>query len=107
MDLSLGRNGIGELNAASRSIEKEYMHDKVVTPIDGVEESGKNQLYIDWRRKPNAPDPETFAHSQRCRISSTSLSWSGGMESTCCLKATSLLHRLNYNIYPYNHHHQQ
>ncbi|GMI64311.1 NGATHA1 [Hibiscus trionum] len=143
MDLSLGSNNIEEANTAGRSIEKEYMFDKVVTPSDvgklnrlvipkqhaekyfplhsssnekglllnfedqngkswgfrysywnssqsyvmtkgwsrfvkdkklyagdivsfqrGVGESGQDRLYIDWRRRPNAPDPVTFVHFQ-------------------------------------------
>ncbi|KAK8500437.1 hypothetical protein V6N12_013961 [Hibiscus sabdariffa] len=185
MDLSLGSSNIGESNAASRSIEKEYMFDKVVTPSDvgklnrlvipkqhaekyfplhsattekglllnfedrngkswrfrysywnssqsyvmtkgwsrfvkekkldagdivsfqrGVGESGKDQLYIDWRRRPNAPEPATFAHFQLQNQFNfpQSVRW-GGIYSLP--QSYEPLHRLNYSIYPYNHHHQQ
>ncbi|GMI73680.1 NGATHA1 [Hibiscus trionum] len=185
MDLSLGSSNIEEPNTESRSIEKEYMFDKVVTPSDvgklnrlvipkqhaekyfplhsssnekglllnfedrngkswrfrysywnssqsyvmtkgwsrfvkdkkldagdivsfqrGVGESGKDRLYIDWRRRPNVPDPATFAHFQLQNQFNfpQSVRW-GGIYSMP--QSYEPLHRLNYSIYPYNHHHQQ
>ncbi|KAL4385680.1 hypothetical protein GQ457_15G020240 [Hibiscus cannabinus] len=181
MDLSVGSSNIEEGNTAGRSLEKEYMFDKVVTPSDvgklnrlvipkqhaekyfpldsssnkkglllnfedrngkswrfrysywnssqsyvmtkgwsrfvkekklyagdmvsfqrGVGESGQDRLYIDWRCRPNAPDPATFAHFhlQNQFNLPQSARWGGtGIYEP--------LHRLNYIIYPYNHHHQQ
>ncbi|KAK8494410.1 hypothetical protein V6N12_002357 [Hibiscus sabdariffa] len=181
MDLSVGSsNIIEEGNTAGRSLEKEYMFDKVVTPSDvgklnrlvipkqhaekyfpldsssnekglllnfedrngkswrfrysywnssqsyvmtkgwsrfvkekklyagdivsfqrGVGgESGQDRLYIDWRRRPNAPDPAKFAHFH--------LQNQFNLPQSARLGGTyEPLHRLNYIIYPYNHHHQQ
>ncbi|KAK9018502.1 hypothetical protein V6N11_001475 [Hibiscus sabdariffa] len=184
MDLSVGSSNIEEGNTAGRSIEKEYMFDKVVTPSDvgklnrlvipkqhaekyfpldsssnekglllnfedrngkswrfrysywnksqsyvmtkgwsrfvkekklyagdivsfqrGVGESGQDRLYIDWRRRPNAPDPATFAHFhlQNQFNLPQSARW-GGIYSLS--QSYEPLHRLNYSIYPFNHHHQ-
>ncbi|KAE8660546.1 B3 domain-containing transcription factor NGA1 [Hibiscus syriacus] len=186
MELSLGSSSIEESNTASRSIEKEYMFDKVVTPSDvgklnrlvipkqhaeryfpldsssnekelllnfedrngkswrfrysywnssqsyvmtkgwsrfvkekkldagdivsfqrGVGDSEKDRLYIDWRRRPNVPDPATFAHFQpqnQFNFPQSVGRW-GGIYSLP--QSYEPLHRLNYSIYPYNHHHHQ
>ncbi|KAF2315136.1 hypothetical protein GH714_038230 [Hevea brasiliensis] len=42
--------------------EKKLDAGDVVSFQRGVGESGKHHLYIDWRRRPNAPDPTLFAH---------------------------------------------
>ncbi|KAF2324960.1 hypothetical protein GH714_021891 [Hevea brasiliensis] len=42
--------------------EKKLDAGDVVSFQRGVGESGKHRLYIDWRRRPNAPDPTSFAH---------------------------------------------
>ncbi|XVF72923.1 hypothetical protein PTKIN_Ptkin12aG0159900 [Pterospermum kingtungense] len=189
MDLSLGSNNNNEETNSSRSIEKEHMFDKVVTPSDvgklnrlvipkqhaekyfpldsssnekglllnfedrngkswrfrysywnssqsyvmtkgwsrfvkekkldagdivsfqrGVGESGKGQLYIDWRRRPTAPDPTSLAHIQLQNQFSfpPSVRWGRlySLPQSMCVSANyEPLHRLNYSIYPYNHHH--
>ncbi|KAE8662431.1 B3 domain-containing transcription factor NGA3 [Hibiscus syriacus] len=185
MELSLGSSSIEESNTASRSIEKEYMFDKVVTPSDvgklnrlvipkqhaekyfpldsssnekglllnfedrngkswrfrysywnssqsyvmtkgwsrfvkekkldagdivsfqrGIGDSEKDRLYIDWRRRPNVPDPAMFAQFQLQNQFNfpQSVRW-GGIYSMP--QSYEPLHRLNYSIYPYIHHHQQ
>ncbi|KAK8588122.1 hypothetical protein V6N13_087069 [Hibiscus sabdariffa] len=82
----------------------------------GVGGAGKDRLYIDWRRKPNAPDPTTLAHMQlQSRFNfSQSVRWGSLylMPKTMCVsRSHEPLHRLNYSIHPYNHrhhhHHQQ
>ncbi|KAK8565631.1 hypothetical protein V6N13_020717 [Hibiscus sabdariffa] len=79
----------------------------------GVGEAGKDQLYIDWRRRPNAPDPTTMAHIQlQSRFNfPQSVRWGSlySMPETMCVsRSYEPLHRLNYSIYPYSHrHHQQ
>ncbi|KAG8653403.1 B3 domain-containing transcription factor NGA1 isoform X2 [Manihot esculenta] len=42
--------------------EKKLDPGDIVSFQRGVGESGKHRLYIDWRRRPNAPDPTSFAH---------------------------------------------
>ncbi|KAG8663679.1 hypothetical protein MANES_01G238800v8 [Manihot esculenta] len=41
--------------------EKQLDAGDIVSFQRGVGESGKHRLYIDWRRRPNAPDPTSFA----------------------------------------------
>ncbi|GMI98500.1 NGATHA1 [Hibiscus trionum] len=201
MDLSLGNNNecqsnvgscVGGDSTSSRSIEKEHMFDKVVTPSDvgklnrlvipkqhaekyfpldassnekglllnfedpsgkpwrfrysywnssqsyvmtkgwsrfvkdkkldagdtvlfqrGVGEAGNDRLYIDWRRRPNAPDPTTLAHMQlQSRFNFPQSGRWGSLylmpKTMCVSRSYEPLHRLNYSIYPYSHrHHQQ
>ncbi|GMI66715.1 hypothetical protein HRI_000340800 [Hibiscus trionum] len=79
----------------------------------GVGEAGKDRLYIDWKRRPNAPDPTTLAHMQlQSRFNfPQSVPWGSlySMPQTMCVsRSYEPLHRLNYSIYPYSiRHHQQ
>ncbi|KAB2074315.1 hypothetical protein ERO13_A07G133600v2 [Gossypium hirsutum] len=87
--------------------EKKLDAGDIVSFQRGVGESGKDRLYIDWRRRPNAPDPTSFAHFQMQNQFNfpQSVRWGGGIYSLP--QSYEPLHRLNYSIYPYNHHHQR
>ncbi|XVE73604.1 hypothetical protein DITRI_Ditri11bG0132100 [Diplodiscus trichospermus] len=90
--------------------EKKLDAGDIVSFQRGVEESGKDRLYIDWRRRPNAPDPTSLAHIQLQNQFSFPQSVPWGRlyslpQSMCVPRNYEPLHRLNYSIYPYNHHH--
>ncbi|XWS46324.1 hypothetical protein CRYUN_Cryun14cG0055600 [Craigia yunnanensis] len=92
--------------------EKKLDAGDIVSFQRGVGESGKDRLYIDWRRRPNAPDPTSLAHIQLQNQFNfpQSVRWSrlySLSQSMCASRNYEPLHRLNYSIYPYNHHHQQ
>ncbi|KAJ6675127.1 B3 DOMAIN-CONTAINING TRANSCRIPTION FACTOR ABI3 [Salix viminalis] len=42
--------------------EKRLYAGDIVSFQRGVGETGKHRLFIDWRRRPNAPDPTSFSH---------------------------------------------
>ncbi|KAE8721513.1 B3 domain-containing protein [Hibiscus syriacus] len=77
----------------------------------GVGEVGRDQLYIDWRRRPKAPDPTALAHMQlRSRFNfpqSERCSQYVMPRTIYESRSYEPLHRLNYSIYPYSHRHQQ
>ncbi|XP_022757648.1 B3 domain-containing transcription factor NGA1 [Durio zibethinus] len=92
--------------------EKKLDAGDVVSFQRGIGESGKDHLYIDWRRRPNAPDPTSLAHMQLQNQFNFPQSVRWGRlyslpQSICVSRNYEPLHRLNYSIYPYNHHHQQ
>ncbi|XVF22259.1 hypothetical protein REPUB_Repub12eG0158000 [Reevesia pubescens] len=92
--------------------EKKLDAGDIVSFQRGVGESGKDRLYIDWRRRPNAPDPTSLAHIQLQNQFNFPQSVRWGRfyslpQSMCASQNYEPLHRLNYSIYPYNHHHQQ
>ncbi|KAB2003162.1 hypothetical protein ES319_D11G112000v1 [Gossypium barbadense] len=70
----------------------------------GVGESGKHRLYIDWRRRPNAPDPTTLAHIQlQSQFNFPhSVRWGSlySMPQPMCVPR-------NYSIYPNTHRQRQ
>ncbi|KAE8697996.1 B3 domain-containing transcription factor NGA3 [Hibiscus syriacus] len=95
--------------------EKKLSAGDIVSFQRGVGEAGKGQLYIEWSRRPNAPDPATLAHIQLQRRFNfpQSMRWGSlySMPQTMSVsRSYEPLHRLNYSIYPYSHchhHHQQ
>ncbi|KAE8697211.1 protein arv1-like protein isoform X1 [Hibiscus syriacus] len=95
-----------------------FVKEKKLNPGDtvsfqrGVGEAGKDHLYIDWSRRPNAPDPTTLARIQlQSRFNfPQSVRWGSlySMPQTMCVsRSYEPLHRLNYSIYPYCHRHQR
>ncbi|KAL4368960.1 hypothetical protein GQ457_05G001180 [Hibiscus cannabinus] len=86
--------------------EKRLVAGDVVSFQRGIGESAKDQLYIDWRRRPSVLDPSPFAQFNFPQP----VRW-GRLYSLpqpiCMPRNYEPLHRLNYSIYPYNHHHQQ
>ncbi|XVE77354.1 hypothetical protein DITRI_Ditri13aG0055700 [Diplodiscus trichospermus] len=92
--------------------EKKLAAGDIVSFQRGVGESGKDRLYIDWRRRPNAPDPTSLAPIQLQNQFNFPQSVRWGRlyslpQSICVSQNYEPLHRLNYSIYPYNHHHPQ
>ncbi|XVE77355.1 hypothetical protein DITRI_Ditri13aG0055800 [Diplodiscus trichospermus] len=92
--------------------EKKLDAGDIVSFHRGVGESGKDRLYIDWRRRPDAPDPTSLAHIQLQNQFKFPQSVRWGRlyslpQSMCAPRNYEPLHRLNYSIYPYNHRHQQ
>ncbi|XP_017969631.1 PREDICTED: B3 domain-containing transcription factor NGA1 [Theobroma cacao] len=91
--------------------EKKLDAGDIVSFQRGVGESGKDRLFIDWRRRPNAPDPTSLAHFQLQNQFNfpQSVRWgrlySLPPQPMCMPRNYEPLHRLNYSIYPYNHHH--
>ncbi|KAI5598961.1 hypothetical protein POPTR_002G181600v4 [Populus trichocarpa] len=101
--------------------EKRLDAGDIVSFQRGVGESGKHRLFIDWRRRPNAPDPTTFSHLelQNQQHYPQSVRW-GRLysipQSNLSMQQPQLRH-LNYSIHPYqqqqyqnrnhqNHYHQ-
>ncbi|OMO64176.1 hypothetical protein CCACVL1_21975 [Corchorus capsularis] len=92
--------------------EKKLDAGDIVSFQRGVGESEKDRLFIDWRRRPNAPDPTSLAHMQLQNHFNFPQSVRWGRlysmpQSMCVSRSYEPLHRLNYSIYPFNHHHQQ
>ncbi|KAJ0051616.1 hypothetical protein Pint_00688 [Pistacia integerrima] len=95
--------------------EKKLDAGDIVSFQRGVGESGKDHLYIDWRRRPDAPDPTSIGqiHLQNQLHFQQSFRW-GRLyslpQSLSVPRNYEQLQRLNYsNIYPsyYHHQHQQ
>ncbi|XVF33063.1 hypothetical protein REPUB_Repub17cG0136100 [Reevesia pubescens] len=92
--------------------EKKLDAGDIVSFHRGVGELGKDRLYIDWRRRSNAPDPISLAHIQLQNQFNYPQSVRWGRlytlpQSMCVSRNYEPLHRLNYSIYPYNHYHHQ
>ncbi|KAK8489911.1 hypothetical protein V6N13_003025 [Hibiscus sabdariffa] len=92
--------------------EKRLVAGDIVSFQRGVGESAKDQLYIDWRRRPNVLDPSPFPHIQlQSQFNFPQPVRWGRLYSLpqpiCMPRNYEPLHRLNYSIYPYNHPHQQ
>ncbi|GKU87841.1 hypothetical protein SLEP1_g2175 [Rubroshorea leprosula] len=92
--------------------EKKLDPGDIVSFQRGVGESGRDRLYIDWRRRPDAPDPSTLAHIQFPNRLNFPQQVRWGNRLYSLPQSVSMpqpnyepLHRLNYSIYPYNHHH--
>ncbi|XVF80340.1 hypothetical protein PTKIN_Ptkin15bG0062200 [Pterospermum kingtungense] len=90
--------------------EKKLDAGDIVSFQRGVGDSGKDRLYIDWRRRPNAPDPTSFPHIQLQNQFNFPQAFLWGRlyslpQSMSVPRNYEPLHRLNYSIYPYNHHH--
>ena len=100
--------------------EKRLDAGDIVSFQRGVGESGKHRLFIDWRRRPNAPDPTTFSHLelQNQQHYQQSVRWGRlySPQSNLPMQQPQLRH-LNYSIHPYqqqqhqnrnhqNHYHQ-
>ncbi|GLT34247.1 hypothetical protein SLA2020_087720 [Shorea laevis] len=93
--------------------EKKLDAGDIVSFQRGVGESGRDKLYIDWRRRPDAPNPSALAHIQyhnQLNYFSQPVGWGRlySLPQPVSLPPRNYepLHRLNYSIYPYNHHHQ-
>lgn len=90
--------------------EKKLDAGDIVSFQRGIGELGRDRLYIDWRRRPDAPDPAALAHIQfQNQLSNfpPSLRW-GRLYSIpqsvpLPQRIYEPLQRLNYSIYPYNH----
>ncbi|XP_050249570.1 B3 domain-containing transcription factor NGA1-like isoform X2 [Quercus robur] len=85
--------------------EKKLDAGDIVSFERGVGESGKDRLYIDWRRRPEAPNLTNYPHFDR------SLRWPSRLYSTPQPSSVSRhyehLQQMNYNIHPYQHYHLQ
>ncbi|XP_011039561.1 PREDICTED: B3 domain-containing transcription factor NGA1-like isoform X2 [Populus euphratica] len=91
--------------------EKRLDAGDIVSFQRGVGESGKHRLFIDWRRRPNAPDPTPFSHLelQNQLHYPQSLRWGrlySMPQSNLPMQQPQLQH-LNYSIHPYQHHNHQ
>lgn len=99
--------------------EKKLDAGDIVSFQRGVGESGKHRLYIDWRRRPNAPDPTHFELQNQLHFPQ-SVRWGRLYSLPQPLSPLprvpydqSQFHHLNYSIQPYNnsnnnhHHHYQ
>ncbi|KAG5251615.1 hypothetical protein OIU78_011598 [Salix suchowensis] len=85
--------------------EKRLDAGDIVSFQRGVGESGKHRLFIDWRRRPNAPDPTTFSHLelQNQQHFPQSVRWGrlySMPRSNLSMQQPQLRH-LNYSIHPY------
>lgn len=92
--------------------EKKLDAGDIVSFQRGVGELGKDRLYIDWRRRPDAPDPSSLAHIQlQNQLSFPQIFRWGRLYSMTPQSHLPLrsnydhLQRLNHGIYPYHHHH--
>ncbi|XP_075672210.1 B3 domain-containing transcription factor NGA1 isoform X2 [Castanea sativa] len=83
--------------------EKKLDAGDIVSFERGVGESGKDRLYIDWRRRPVAPNLTNNPHFD------PSLRWPSRLYSTPQPSSVSRhyqhLQQMNYNIHPYQHYH--
>ena len=83
--------------------EKQLDAGDIVSFERGVGESGKDRLYIDWKRRPAAPNLTNYPHFDR------SLRWSSRLYPTPQPSSVSRhyehLQQMNYNIHPYQHYH--
>ncbi|KAF9688021.1 hypothetical protein SADUNF_Sadunf02G0153700 [Salix dunnii] len=101
--------------------EKRLDAGDIVSFQRGVGESGKHRLFIDWRRRPNAPDPTTFSQLelQNQQHFPQSVRWGRlySMPRSNLSMQQPQLRQLNYSIHPYqqqqhqnlnhqNHYHQ-
>ncbi|XP_044491858.1 B3 domain-containing transcription factor NGA1-like [Mangifera indica] len=93
--------------------EKKLDAGDIVSFQRGVGEVGKDRLYIDWRRRPDAPDPTSIAQIrlQNQLQFQESIRW-GRLyslpQSLSIPRNYEQFQRLNYsNIYPSYYHHQQ
>ncbi|KAH7578133.1 hypothetical protein ACOSP7_000708 [Xanthoceras sorbifolium] len=95
--------------------EKKLDAGDIVSFQRGVGELGKDRLYIDWRRRPDAPDPTSLARIQLQNQLHFQQSVRWGRfyslpQSHVSINPRSYeqLQSLNYgHVYPYNHQHQQ
>ncbi|XP_065859998.1 B3 domain-containing transcription factor NGA1 [Euphorbia lathyris] len=101
--------------------EKKLDAGDIVSFQRGVGESAKHQLYIDWRRRPNAPDPTSFSQFELQnqlhfppsvrwgRLYSLPQPLSSPMHRHQQYEQSHQFHHANYNIQPhhnqYRHHH--
>ncbi|KAL3572205.1 hypothetical protein D5086_026109 [Populus alba] len=104
MELSLGNNNESE----SSSTDAGGGASDIVSFQRGVGETGKHRLFIDWRRRPNAPDPTSFSHLelQNQLHYPQSLRWGrlySMPQSNLHMQQPQLQH-LNYSIHPYQQH---
>jgi hypothetical protein len=88
--------------------EKRLYAGDIVSFQRGVGETGKHRLFIDWRRRPNAPDPTSFSHLelQNQLHYPQSLRWGrlySMPQSNLPMQQPQLQH-LNYSIHPYQQH---
>ncbi|KAJ6328889.1 hypothetical protein OIU77_010549 [Salix suchowensis] len=85
--------------------EKRLYAGDIVSFQRGVGETGKHRLFIDWRRRPNAPDPTSFSHLdlQNQLYYPHSVRW-GRLyslpQSNLPMQQPQLQH-LNYSTHPY------
>ncbi|KAJ8748571.1 hypothetical protein K2173_003472 [Erythroxylum novogranatense] len=100
--------------------EKKLDAGDIVSFQRGVGESGRHLLYIDWRRRPNAPDPTSYSHLelQNQLHLPQSMRWGRLYPMPQSLSIPSRpyehhqqqrLHHLNFNTiqpYHYHNHHQ-
>lgn len=91
--------------------EKKLDAGDIVSFQRGIGEIGRDRLYIDWRRRPDAPDPAALAHIQfQNQLNfSQSVRWGRLYQIPQSVplpqRIYEPLQRLNYSIYPYNHPH--
>ncbi|KAF9669149.1 hypothetical protein SADUNF_Sadunf14G0078000 [Salix dunnii] len=91
--------------------EKRLYAGDIVSFQRGVGETGKHRLFIDWRRRPNAPDPTSFSHLdlQNQLYYPHSVRWGrlySMPQSNLPMQQPQLQH-FNYSTHPYqqNQHH--
>ncbi|CAK7348608.1 unnamed protein product [Dovyalis caffra] len=88
--------------------EKRLDAGDIVSFQRGVGESGKHRLFIDWRCRPNAPDPTPFSHLelQNQLHYPESVRWGRlySMPHSNLSMQQPQLQNLNYSIHPYQQH---
>ncbi|KAJ4727998.1 B3 domain-containing transcription factor NGA1-like [Melia azedarach] len=92
--------------------EKKLDAGDIVSFQRGVGELGKDRLYIDWRRRPDAPDPTALAQMQLQNQLHFQQSVRWGRLYSLPQSVPNIprnydhLQRMNYNtVHPYYHHH--